>query len=111
MHLRNVAKLSAGAAKLFASDMSGVKEELAAIRKEAKELCSSEEIKALTLRKQVCTEARALIAEENTQKNHSELVEELRATRDALNQRGGGSTSFTSELQLPCEDSTETPTH
>ena len=104
-----MARLSSGAKKLFDADLSGIKEELEAIRFEASGAVDGNDIKALTLRKQICQAALEVINQENGQRNHDELVEDLRATRDALNQRGGGSTSFSQDLQLPCENGDEAP--
>jgi hypothetical protein len=98
-----MAKLTRGAAKLFALDMSGVKNELADIRDTAeKGALDREELGALNLRKQICQTAAEVIGKELGHAEVAELTAELRATREAMKNQGSGSTSFDSDtLALP----------
>jgi len=100
----NTKLLSDRARRLFHLSGDGVKTELSHILDiaAARSEMSREELAALQLRKQICQEASRIIALENEQVNHAELIMELQKTREAVSAKGRiGSTAFKDVLSLP----------
>ena len=95
--------LTKQAQALFASDLSGVKNELARIQTFLRDnLLTRDDVGRADARRKNVMAIHTIVKESQAQQQHDELVQELRLTREAMTHQGSGVTNFTNNpISLP----------